>query len=105
MTDYKEQLGTSAFRQDKVSKGTGNAKTFNKKNVYQLRLTSFSDFTIMITSRTTGIYEVEPGETIPYYGSARYPTELNLSIEFNAAALGTEFLKIETITSHGNNCE
>lgn len=101
---YPEQLGQSSFLQDKVTKGNGSAKTFDKENVYQLRITSYSDFTVIIDSRTTGQYQIEPGETIQYYGSPRYPTSLNLSIKFNAAATQTEFILIETITAHGNTC-
>jgi hypothetical protein len=102
--EYHERLGASSFLQDKITKGTGAAKTFDKNNVYQLRITSYSDFTVIINSRQTGVYEVEPGESIFFYGSPRYPTHLNLSVDFNQAALSNESILIETITAHGKIC-
>lgn len=80
-----------------------NQRVYTKTDVYHLQLVNETGFEITVIDRMIGTINIPSGKTRVFPAHPMYPIDqINLVVEFNAAAPPTDFLTIITTSEYGN---
>lgn len=92
---------SSEFGSNEVQNSPSDAKVFNRKNVFWVKIINRTAFEVIVGDRIAGDIRIPAGESVQFWGHPNWPTELNYKVQFNGAALPTDFITILTSQTNG----
>ena len=70
--------------------------------MFHVQFINETAYNIEVLDRVIGTINIPASKTRTFLGHPMYPTDLNLTIEFNSGAPKTDFLIVQTSQSYGD---
>jgi len=86
--------GQSIFEYNEISNSPTSSKTFNRDNVFSIKIINDSGFEVQVVSRETGEIRIPSNSSIEFKGHPLAPCRIGYKIRFNSVAPTTDFIRI-----------
>ena len=86
--------GQSVFEYNEISNSPTSSKTFNRDNVFSIKITNDTGLEVQVVSRETGEIRIPSNSSIEFKGHPLAPCRIAYKIRFNPIAPTTDFIRI-----------